>query len=168
MFYTVTLPCTLWFIDKGKKATDRADNVLFIDARHLYRQISRAQRKWSPKQIEYLANIARLYRGEEPEFVSGDDEDYPGPEPDLKEMFPELAYQDVPGLCRVATIDEIAAQCWSLNPGRYVGVAPGEAVSDGDFKAQFETLNEELEGLNTQARRLEEQIADNVTTWIQD
>lgn len=167
MFYTVTLPCTLWFLDKGKKETERTDQVLFIDARHLYRQISRAQRKWSPKQTEYLANIARLYRSEEPEFVAGDDEDHPGPEPDLKEVFPELAYQDVPGLCKVATIEEIAAQGWSLNPGRYVGVAPGETVSDEDFKAQFETLNEELEGLNIQARELEETIARNAAEILE-
>jgi type I restriction enzyme M protein len=38
MFYTVTLPCTLWFLDKGKSASDRAGTVLFIDARHIHRQ----------------------------------------------------------------------------------------------------------------------------------
>ena len=63
-FYTVTLPCTLWFFDRGKRKTARADKVLFIDARHLYRQIDRAHRDWTPAQIEFLANIARLYRGE--------------------------------------------------------------------------------------------------------
>ena len=42
MFYTVTLPCTLWFLDRGKTKTSRADTVLFIDARHVYRQIDRA------------------------------------------------------------------------------------------------------------------------------
>ena len=63
-FYTVTLPCTLWFFDKGKRKTDREDKVLFIDARHIYRQIDRAHRDWTPEQIEFLANIARLYRGE--------------------------------------------------------------------------------------------------------
>ena len=114
MFYTVTLPCTLWFLDKGKKATDRADTVLFLDARHLYRQVSRAQRKWSPKQIEYLANIVRLYRDEELDFIAGDDEEHPGPEPDLKETFPDLVYRDVLGLCKVATIEEIKAQGWSV------------------------------------------------------
>ena len=66
-FYTVTLPCTLWFFDRGKRTTARADQVLFIDARHLYRQIDRAHRDWTPAQIEFLANIARLYRGEQPE-----------------------------------------------------------------------------------------------------
>ena len=67
-----------------------------------------------------------------------------------------------PGLCKVVTIKEIEAQGWSLNPGRYVGVAPGEAVSDEDFKEQIEELNEELEKLNAQARELEETIALNV------
>jgi type I restriction enzyme M protein len=66
-FYTVTLPCTLWFFDKGKRNTDRADKVLFIDARHHYRQLTRAHRDWTPAQVEFLANIARLYRGEKPE-----------------------------------------------------------------------------------------------------
>ena len=65
----------------------------------------------------------------------------------------------MPGLCRAATLKEIEAQGWSLNPGRYVGVAPGEAVSDEDFKEQLETLNEELETLNAQARELEATIA---------
>ena len=64
-FYTVTLPCTLWFLDKGN--SDVREGVLFIDARHIYRQIDRAHRDWTPAQIEFLANIARLYRGEEPE-----------------------------------------------------------------------------------------------------
>ena len=67
------------------------------------------------------------------------------------------------GLCRAATLKEIEAQGWSLNPGRYVGVARGEAVSDEDFKEQLETLNEELETLNAAARELETTIASNVT-----
>jgi len=55
----------------------------------------------------------------------------------------------------------------SLNPGRYVGVAPGEDVSDEDFKEQLETLNEELETLNAQARELEQTIAANVTEILE-
>lgn len=68
----------------------------------------------------------------------------------------------MPGLCKAATLAEIEAQGWSLNPGRYVGVAPGEDVSDEDFKEQLETLNEELESLHAQARELEQTIAANV------
>lgn len=65
-------------------------------------------------------------------------------------------------MCKAATLAEIKAQGWSLNPGRYVGVAPGEEVSDEDFKEQLEALNEELETLNAQARELEKTIAANV------
>ncbi len=54
----------------------------------------------------------------------------------------------MPSLCKAAALEEIEAQGWSLNPGRYVGVAAGEAVSDEDFKEQLETLNEELVALN--------------------
>ena len=156
MFYTVTLPCTLWFFDKGKAKTPRADTVLFIDARHIYRQVDRAHRDWTPAQIGFLANLVRLYRGEALDFTLGGDE----AEAKLKEVFGKKPkYADVPGLCRAATLKEIEAQGWSLNPGRYVGVAPGEAVSDEDFKEQLETLNEELETLNAQARELEQTIA---------
>ena len=42
LFYTVTLPCTLWFLDKGKSGTDHKDKVLFIDARHTFEQVDRA------------------------------------------------------------------------------------------------------------------------------
>src|SRR5438477_4057614 len=70
-FYTVTLPVTLWFLDKAKKSTNRADNVLFIDARKIFHQIDRAHRDWMPAQIEFLANIARLYRGEAAELRDG-------------------------------------------------------------------------------------------------
>ena len=74
MFYTVTLPCTLWFFDKGKAKTKRADTVLFIDARHIYRQVDRAHRDWTPAQIGFIANLVRLYRGEAPDFTVGGDE----------------------------------------------------------------------------------------------
>jgi type I restriction enzyme M protein len=160
MFYTVTLPCTLWFLDKGKAKTKRADTVLFIDARHIYRQVDRAHRDWTPAQIGFIANLVRLYRGEAldaPKVGAGETA------AKLIEVFGDTpAYRNVPGLCKAATLAEIEAQGWSLNPGRYVGVAPGEEVSDEDFKEQLETLNEELESLNAQARELEQTIAANV------
>jgi type I restriction enzyme M protein len=159
MFYTVTLPCTLWFLDKGKAKTKRADQVLFIDARHIYRQVDRAHRDWPPAQIGFIANLVRLYRGEALDLIHGGAE----AEAKLKEVFGKKpAYADIPGLCKVAALAEIEAQGWSLNPGRYVGVAPGEAISDEDFKEQLEALNEELEVLNAQARELEQTIAANV------
>jgi type I restriction enzyme M protein len=164
MFYTVTLPCTLWFLDKEKRRTPRADKVLFLDARHIYRQLDRAHRDWTEGQIGFLANVVRLYRGEEPDFTLGGGE----AEAKLKEVFgKKLKFADVAGLCKAATIKEVEAQGWSLNPGRYVGVAPGEEVSDEDFKEQLEMLNEELESLNAQARGLEETIARNVAEILE-
>jgi len=159
MFYTVTLPCMLWFLDRGKKGTDRENKVLFLDARHIYNQIDRAHREFTPQQIEFLANIVRLYRGEKPENQHGSDKV-------MAKNFPKGKYADVPGLCKVATIKEIEAQGWSLNPGRYVGVAEGEA-DDFDFKERLEELNEELETLNAEARELEERIAENVTQLLE-
>ena len=159
MFYTVTLPCTLWFFDKGKAKTKRADTVLFIDARHIHRQVDRAHRDWAAAQIGFIANLVRLYRGEALDLTVGADDTAVK----LKEVFGKTpTYTDVPGLCKAATIQEIEAQGWSLNPGRYVGVAPGEDISDEDFKEQLEELNEELESLNAQARELEVTIAMNV------
>jgi type I restriction enzyme M protein len=159
MFYTVTLPVTLWFLDRGKKKSPRADKVLFLDARHIYRQIDRAHREWTPAQISFLANVVRLYRDEEPDFTVGGDE----AQAKLQEMFgKKFKFADVLGLCKGATVKEIEGQGWSLNPGRYVGVAPGEDVSDEDFKARLETLSEELESLNVEARRLERLIAESI------
>jgi len=70
------------------------------------------------------------------------------------------------GLCRVATLVEIEAQSWSLNPGRYVGVAE-RAAEDFDFAERLSELNEELEVLNVEARELEERIAENVMLLLE-
>src|SRR3972149_5602698 len=176
-FYTVTLPCTLWFLDKSKaKLTPSPikpspqnpspsgrgaggegltvngaryrDTVLFIDARHIYRQLDRAHRGFLPEQIEFISSIVRLYRGEEIETDNGSGKL-------MKEHFPKGKYRDIDGLCKVATIDQIKGHSYSLNPGRYVGVAEKEE-DDGDFYEKLEELNEELEKLNTEARDLEE------------
>jgi len=158
-FLNVTLPCTLWFFDRGKKGTPREDTVLFIDARHLFRQLTRAHRDFTPEQQEFIANIVRLYRGAAPE-------DREGSTAMLAEHFPEGDYRDVPGLCAARTRAEIMAQGWSLNPGRYVGVKE-RAADDFDFYERLEELNEELEVLNSEARELEERIAENVARVLE-
>ncbi len=163
MFYTVTLPCTLWFLDRGKKKTPRADRVLFVDARHIYRQIDRAHRDWTEAQVSFIANVVRLYRGEEPDLTVGGDE----AKVKLAEVFGKKPkYNDIAGLCKAASLKEIEAQGWSLNPGRYVGVVPGEEGSDEDFKAKLEALNEELEALSARAQDLERKIASNVAELL--
>ncbi|GGK85652.1 type I restriction-modification system subunit M [Deinococcus radiotolerans] len=159
LFYTVTLPATVWFFDKRKKGTPREDQVLFIDARHIYTPVTRAIRELSGTQVEFLANIANLYRGEA-------SEDLHGSAALMTEHFPNGAYRDVPGLCKVATRAEIEAQGWSLNPGRYVGVQ-ARAVDDFDFSVRLGELNEELEVLNVEAHELEERICENMQALLE-
>jgi type I restriction enzyme M protein len=167
-FYTVTLPCTLWFLDRGKAqpqgtlwgAQNRRDKVLFVDARQVYTQIDRAHREFTPAQIEFIANIARLYRGEAVETAQGSADL-------LAQHFPDGQYRDVPGLCKVASVAEIEAQGWSLNPGRYVGVAERAGEEDEDFAGQLEALDEELELLNAEAHELEERITENVLRLLE-
>jgi type I restriction enzyme M protein len=160
-FYTVTLPCTLWFFDRGKAEAACKEKVLFLDARHIYRQIDRAHRDFTPEQVEFLANIVRLHRGEKIELEHGS-------EALMKAHFGKKfdGYADVPGLCKAAKIEEIEAQGWRLNPGRYVGVKPG-AEDHSNFAERLEELNEELEMLNTEARTLEERIAENVAGFLE-
>lgn len=141
-FYTVTLSCTLWFFDKNKK--DRKDKVLFIDAKGIFTKIDRAHHKFTDEQIQQIANIVRKYRQEE---GSG-------------------RYKDIKGFCKVAALDEIIENGYSLTPGRYVGVAE-EEQDEFDFKERFEELNEELEVLNVEARELKGQISANVTKILE-
>ena len=179
-FYTVTLPCTLWFLDKGKALTPSPspkgseartkDTVLFIDARNIFTQIDRAHREFSEAQIGLIATIARLYRGEDLNGFNFNASDYPQLVPAqidiLQAAIKTRTYADVAGLCKVATRDEIIAQGYSLNPGRYVGVAEKDNGSDVEFAEQLEELNEELEALNAQAHELEEHIAKNVSELL--
>ncbi|MBA6417043.1 SAM-dependent DNA methyltransferase [Colwellia sp. 6M3] len=166
-FYTVTLPCALWFLDKNKPAKNKG-KVLFIDARHIFRQVTRAVRDYTSEQLNFIANIVRLYRGQDI------DNTYLETHPDqgndgkfkLEDVFTnengELTYQNVAGLCKVATKEEIIEQGYSLNPGRYVGVAEGEHESDEDFVFKLTALQEELEVLNAEAHELETMISVNV------
>jgi len=149
-FYSVTLPVTLWFLDRGKRETSRAKQVLFLDAREVFRQVDRAHRDFTEEQIEFLANVVRLYRGEEPELAESENSL-------LSERFPEGAYADVKGLCKVATIEEIEAQGWSLNPGRYVGTEV-EELDDEVFEERLAAAHAELRALGTRARELEEGV----------
>lgn len=159
MFYTVTLPCMLWFLDRGKKKTARQDQVLFLDARQIFRQVDRSHREFTPEQTELLGNIVRLYRSEKPE-------DRHGGLAMTRNRFPGLAYVDVPGLCKVVTLKEIEAQNWSLNPGRYVGVSE-EEVEQGDFSKLLAEMNNRLAGLNKEAGQLETQISKAIRSILE-
>lgn len=123
---------------------DFAASVETIFHQDLAQCIDLWQKTRHTNHLKILRDIVRAYRGEE------------GAPP----------YQDIAGLCKVATRKEIEAQGWSLNPGRYVGVA-AQAADDFDFRGRLEELNEELEGLNAEAHDLEERIAENVIDMLE-
>ena len=190
MFTSVTLPATLWFFDRAKT---KKDEILFIDARNIFTQVSRALRKFSDEQIKNLAIITRLYEGKTDEFAAligeykaefaaapekSDDEDikpkaYWQEQIDwLTSRFPEGKYVNVIGLCKVAKLDgedSIKDQDYSLNPGRYVGVViEDDGLTEAEFKAQILSLNAELSALNAEAHEIEKRIADNLRRLVGD
>ena len=145
-FYTVSLPCTLWFFDRGKRNTERGNQILFIDAREIYTTIDRVHNEFSPEQIEFIANIARLYRKENIETEMGSQKL-------MSEYFPENTYQDIPELCKAVSLEKIREEGYSLNPGRYVGIKK-EEDDDFDFTERINELNSELEKLNDESHQL--------------
>ena len=157
-FHNVTLPCTLWFFDKGKVKTDRKNKTLFLDVREIYTQVDRAHREFDESPIEYIANIVKLYRGDEPTFEFCDKQQF-------LEQFPNLKYQDIAGLCKVATLDEIEKQSWSLNAGRYVGSKNAE-IEDYVFAEKLKELNDELLKLNIDSKDLENKINHNINQLL--
>ena len=250
-FYTKSLPCSLWFFDKGKKAELR-DKVLFIDARNYYTVVDRTLNEWSEWQLKNLNAIVWLYRGEadkysellaeyetsvktdvlnlrkegqeleqllskgaaghfrgnmpvvDPEFTMAGMKEHLNRYLEivkasvrltaeeikacskkplaaaesaftekikeilitiqeyewLTEKFGEGAYTDIPGLCKVATLEEIEQKGFSLTPGAYVGVAPVE--DDGvDFHERMTEIHKELLELQAESDRLMATISKN-------
>lgn len=235
-FYTLSLPCSLWFFDKAKRLENK-NRVLFIDARNYYTVVDRTLNEWSEWQLKNLQAIVHLYRGEQDKYkilireywnalsehaerhdnASWHDPDmtfdkalgvlnseeamykkYINDQQDtlkktkgkkdkdeLKAIIAaneaELAYtletkdmvyeaiwltskfgldgeyQDVLGLCKIATIDEISEKNYSLTPGAYVGVA--EVADDGvDFHERMNEIHTELASLNAEANLLMSEI----------
>ena len=87
----------------------------------------------------------------------------------LLSRFPNGLYEDVPGLCKVVTRQEIAANDWSLTPGRYVGVAVGQQdEDDGEaFTKRMREIHIELAELNDKAVELAGRIASNFEELLQ-
>ena len=183
MFTSVTLPATLWFFDKAKANGDRKDEVLFIDARRIFTQIDRAHRKFSDEQIKNLGVITKIYNGQTDAYIelkkeyekklaeapetTSDPNVYPKQYWSdqiewLSENFPEGKSRDVLGLCKVAKMDGedgIIDQDYSLNPGRYVGVAiEDDGMTPEEYKKAMVSLTSELRELSEQAANLEENI----------
>ncbi len=286
MFYTVTLPATLWFFDKAK--TD--DRILFIDTRNIFTQVDRAHREFSEEQVQDIAVISRLHKGNRESYVelvhsyfqngfsrleeygsslknvskkvtgflaehkvknttdfspvidsaktllegfqkydknyyadnvdksnneqvklalkvkpffenlhqllktvdkevrhiekdNGGSKNLKALKTELEELhrevketeyffahinwlqdrFPDAKYDNVTGLCKLATTNEVKGQDYSLNPGRYVGVVIEEdGKAEEEFIAEIVGLNDELKKLNKEARSLEGIIEKNI------
>lgn len=235
-FYTLSLPCSLWFFDKAKRLENK-NRVLFIDARNYYTVVDRTLNEWSEWQLKNLQAIVHLYRGEQDKYKSlineywnalsehaerhdscswqdrdmtfekalgvlnseeamykkyiKDQQDalkktkgkkekdelkavITSNEAELavtleaKDMVNEAIwltskfglegeYQDVLGLCKIATIQDIEEKNYSLTPGAYVGVA--EVEDDGvDFHERMNEIHTELASLNKEANVLMSEI----------
>ena len=228
-FYTLSLPCSLWFFDRNKHA-DIRDKVLFIDARNYYTVVDRTLNEWTEWQLRNLQAIVHLYRGEKEKYLSlirdyveildnvsapltqerleevikNGEKEYSTRFADclehekkqakeaiasatrkekkqveaewketiehwedlletarqfewLTEKFGGGEYQDVLGLCKIATIQEIEEKNYSLTPGAYVGVA--EQEDDGvDFHERMTEIHAELAQLNKEANVLMDEI----------
>jgi type I restriction enzyme M protein len=142
LFYNVALPVSLWFVTKNKKNgrfRNRTGETLFIDAREIYEPVSRKQVIFTDEQIQKIANTVRVWRGEE----------------GLGK------YEDIPGFCKSATLEEIRKNGYVLTPGRYVGITP--PPDDGvPFEEKMKKLTAELEEYFKQGRELEEKIREDL------
>jgi type I restriction enzyme M protein len=155
-FYTRSLPCHVWFYDKGKRKENKK-KILMIDARNVYRKVTTTINDFSEDQLEGLTAIIKLYRGEKPK-LSKDNQWF-------NERFPDGKYNDIEGLCKIVSLDEVKENDYSLTPGRYVGVTLVE--DDGvDFKSRLMEIQEELNLLNNEAFELSKTIANNLKELI--
>lgn len=133
LFYTVTIPCSVWILNRDKKQKGK---TLFIDARNLGTMVTRKLRELSEEDTE---KIASTYH----KFVNDDN------------------YENIAGFCKVATIDEIKENNYVLTPGRYVGVE--EQEDDGiPFEEKMKTITSELKEQFEESHKLEEEIKKNL------
>lgn len=151
-FYTRSLPCHLWFFDKGKSKVNK-DKILMIDARNVFRKVTTTINDFSEEQMEGLTAIMKMYRGEKPEMSKGNGW--------FKGNFPKGKYEDVEALCKIVSLREVEENDWSLTPGRYVGINIVEE-NGFDYKERLIEIKAELEVLNRDADKLSKTISTNL------
>ncbi len=154
-FYTRSLPCHLWFLDKNKHP-DNEDYVLMIDARNTFRKVNRTLNDFSPDHLHRFETTVKLYRQEE---VNMGNSEW------LKEHFPDSAYQNIEGFCKKVSRAKLEENDWSLNPGRYVGVSL-EVEEDYDFQSKLSEINSQLIKLNEESINLSNNITSNINEFL--
>ncbi|SEH13674.1 type I restriction enzyme M protein [Thermoleophilum album] len=142
LFYSTQIPACLWFLARDKKNgrfRDRRGEILFIDARKMGQMVDRTHRELTDEEIQKIARTYHAWRGEK----------------DAGE------YQDVPGFCKSATLEEIRKHGYVLTPGRYVG-APPQEEDDEPFEEKMQRLVAQLREQQAEAARLDAAIAKNL------
>lgn len=144
LFYNTMIPACLWFLARNKtngKFRNRNGEILFIDARNVGQMISRRNRELSEQDIQSIANTYHSWRNLP---ASG-----------------TAPYEDVPGFCKSASLDEVRDAGYVLTPGRFVGT---EAVEDdGDaFEDKMRSLTQKLSQQFAKSAQLEELIRENL------
>lgn len=165
-FYSVSLPCALWFFDRAKeKDAVRKDQTLMLDLRNVYRKVSSRIHDFTQAHLDNIHAIVGLYRGDNTLYnkliadykATGNTTEFEW----LTSRFPEGKYVDVQGLCKVVNRAEIAENDYSLTPGRYVGVED-QTDHDFDYISEMGSIKEELKELNAEANVLADQIQANL------
>jgi len=140
LFYTVSLPCALWFLDRARPGTPRKNHILFIDARDYYRQVDTVHREITDSQVSELVSIVKSYRGE-----SG-----------------SAPYKDRPGVCKKVAISEITARNYCLNPKIYID---SKKAKDGHLQRSL-GLAEDIAIWNEEANQIRRSLSSNLNVEI--
>jgi len=142
LFYSTQIPVCLWFLARDKENTgfrDRRGETLFIDARKMGTLIDRVHRELTDEDIRRIADTYHAWRGK---AAAG-------------------GYEDVPGFCKSATLEDIRHHGHVLTPGRYVGAE--EIEDDGEpFEEKMARLTATLREQTEQAEKLDQMIWANL------
>ncbi|WP_328390870.1 type I restriction-modification system subunit M [Nocardia sp. NBC_00416] len=151
LFRTTTIPACLWFMAKdkspqGAKALqDRRNEVLFIDARAVGTMLDRTERVFTDADLEKISDVYHAWRGTR----------------SAKEK--HLSYEDVPGFCSTASLEEIAKNDYVLTPGTYVGTVKVEEDPDAEpVEKRLARLTDELSGLFDESSRLDALVREQL------
>jgi type I restriction enzyme M protein len=133
LFYTVTIPVCLWFISKNKQQPrNRANEILFIDARKMGTMVTRKHRELSDDEVKQITDTYHNWKA-------------------------GTKYQDVKGFCKSASLEEVKSHEHILTPGRYVGIEEAEQDSE-PFDEKMTRLTGELAELFAKSHHLEDEI----------
>ena len=142
LFYSTQIPACLWFLARDRSNgpyRDRRGEVLFVDARQMGRMVDRTHRELTDEDVSRIADTYHAWRS--PEAAD--------------------AYQDVPGFCKSAPLEEVRRYDYVLTPGRYVDVEPQEE-DDEPFEDKMRRLAAEWREQVAEARRLDAEIEKNL------